>query len=66
LSFITSLRSYSFDPNTDLELRNYTIVRLFLDTGMRLGELSRLQLNELNLDSISTISSLEISLEGKK
>ena len=41
---------HSFDPNTYLGLRNYTIVRLFLDTGMRLGELSRLQLNEVNLE----------------
>ena len=41
---------HSFNPNTHLGLRNYTIVRLFLDTGMRLGELSRLQLNELNLE----------------
>jgi len=31
-------------------MRNYTIIRLFLDTGMRLSELSRLQLNEVNLE----------------
>ena len=31
-------------------IRNYTIIRLFLDTGMRLSELSRLQLNEVNLE----------------
>jgi integrase/recombinase XerD len=41
---------HSFNSNTYLSLCNYTIVRLFLDTGMRLGELSRLQLNELNLE----------------
>ena len=41
---------HSFNSNTYLGLRNYTIVRLFLDTGMRLGELSRLQLIELNLE----------------
>ena len=41
---------HSFDTKTYLGLRNYTIIRLFLDTGMRLGELSRLQLNELNLE----------------
>jgi integrase/recombinase XerD len=41
---------HSFNSKTYLGLRNYTIVRLFLDTGMRLGELSRLQLNELNLE----------------
>jgi len=41
---------HSFNSDTYLGLRNYTIVRLFLDTGMRLGELSRLQLNELNLE----------------
>ena len=41
---------HSFNSNTYLGLRNYTIVRLFLDTGMRLGELSRLQLNEVNLE----------------
>ena len=38
---------HSFNPNNYLGLRNYTnytIVRLFLDTGMRLGELSRLQI----------------------
>jgi integrase/recombinase XerD len=40
----------SFDTKTYLGLRNYTIVRLFLDTGMRLSELSRLQLNEVNLE----------------
>ncbi len=41
---------HSFDTKTYLGLRNYTIVRLFLDTGMRLSELSRLQLNEVNLE----------------
>ena len=41
---------HSFNSNTYLSLRNFTIVRLFLDTGMRLGELSRLQLNEVNLE----------------
>ena len=41
---------HSFNSNTYLGLRNYTIVRLFLDTGMRLGELSRLQLNEVILE----------------
>ena len=41
---------HSFDTNTYLGLRNYTIVRLFLDTGMRLSELSQLQLNEVNLE----------------
>ena len=41
---------HSFDTKTYLGMRNYTIVRLFLDTGMRLSELSRLQLNEVNLE----------------
>jgi len=41
---------HSFNPNTYLGLRNYTIVRLFLDTGMRLGELSQLQLTNVNLE----------------
>ena len=41
---------YSFNSNTYLGLRNYTIVRLFLDTGMRLGELSQLQLTDVNLE----------------
>jgi integrase/recombinase XerD len=41
---------HSFNSNTYLGLRNYTIVRLFLDTGMRLGELSRLQLTNVNLE----------------
>jgi integrase/recombinase XerD len=41
---------HSFDTKTYLGLRNYTIIRLFLDTGMRLSELSRLQLNEVNLE----------------
>ena len=41
---------YSFNSNTYLGLRNYTIVRLFLDTGMRLGELSQLQLMDVNLE----------------
>ena len=41
---------HSFDVKTYLGLRNYTIIRLFLDTGMRLSELSRLQLNEVNLE----------------
>ena len=40
---------HSFDTKTYLGIRNYTIIRLFLDTGMRLSELSRLQLNEVNL-----------------
>ena len=31
-------------------MSNYTIIRLFLDTGMRLGELSRLQLTDVNLE----------------
>ena len=41
---------HSFNCNTYLGLRNYTIVRLFLDTGMRLGELSQLQLTNVNLE----------------
>ena len=41
---------HSFDTKTYLGMRNYTIVRLFLDTGMRLSELSQLQLNEVNLE----------------
>ena len=41
---------HSFDTKTYLGIRNYTIIRLFLDTGMRLSELSRLQLNEINLE----------------
>ena len=41
---------HSFDTKTYLGLRNYTIIRLFLDTGMRLSELSQLQLNEVNLE----------------
>ena len=41
---------HSFDTNTYLGIRNYTIVRLFLDTGMRLSELSQLQVNEVNLE----------------
>ncbi len=41
---------HSFDTKTYLGLRNYTIVRLFLDTGMRLSELSRLQLTDVNLE----------------
>ena len=41
---------HSFNSNTYLGLRNYTIVRLFLDTGMRLGELSQLQLTDVNLE----------------
>ena len=41
---------HSFDTNTYLGVRDYTIVRLFLDTGMRLSELSQLQLNEVNLE----------------
>ena len=41
---------HSFDTKTYLGIRNYTIIRLFLDTGMRLSELSRLQLNEVNLE----------------
>ena len=41
---------HSFDTKTYLGMRNYTIIRLFLDTGMRLSELSRLQLNEVNLE----------------
>jgi len=41
---------HSFDTKTYLGLRNYTIVRLFLDTGMRLSELSQFQLNEVNLE----------------
>ena len=40
---------HSFDTKTYLGLRNYTIIRLFLDTGMRLSELSQLQLNEVKL-----------------
>ena len=39
-----------FDTKTFLGMRNYTIIRLFLDTGMRLSELSHLQLNEVNLE----------------
>ena len=41
---------HSFDVKTYLGLRNYTIVRLFLDTGMRLSELSLLQLTDVNLE----------------
>ena len=41
---------HSFDTKTYLGMRNYTIVRLFLDTGMRLSELSRLQLTDVNLE----------------
>ncbi len=41
---------HSFDTKTYLGMRNYTIVRLFMDTGMRLSELSQLQLNEVNLE----------------
>ena len=41
---------HSFDTKTYLGMRNYTIVRLFLDTGMRLTSLSQLQLNEVNLE----------------
>ena len=41
---------HSFNPNTYVGLRNYTIVRLFLDTGMMLGGLSQLQVNEVNLE----------------
>ena len=41
---------HSFDTKTYLGLRNYTIIRLFLNTGMRLSELSQLQLNEVNLE----------------
>ena len=41
---------HSFNSNTYLGLRNYTIVRLFLDTGMRLGELSQLHLTDVNLE----------------
>jgi len=41
---------HSFDTKTYLGMRNYTIIRLFLDTGMRLSELSQLQLNEVNLE----------------
>jgi len=40
----------SFDTKTYLDMRDYAIVRLFLDTGMRLSELSQLQLNEVNLE----------------
>ena len=42
---------HSFNSNTYLGLRNYTIVRLFLDTGMRLGELSQLQLRKVGTPS---------------
>jgi integrase/recombinase XerD len=41
---------HSFDMKTYLGLRNYTIVRLFLDTGIRLSELSQLQLTDVNLE----------------
>ena len=41
---------HSFDTKTYLGLRNYTIVRLFLDTGIRLSELSQLQLTDVNLE----------------
>jgi len=41
---------HSFDTKTYLGMRNYTIIRLFLDTGMRLSELSRLQLTDVNLE----------------
>ena len=41
---------HSFDTKTYLGIRNYTIIRLFLDTGIRLSELSQLQLNEVNLE----------------
>ena len=41
---------HSFDTNTYLGIRNHTIVRLFLDTGMRLSELSQLQLTNVNLE----------------
>jgi len=35
---------HSFDTKTYLGMRNYIIIRLFLDTGMRLSELSQLEL----------------------
>ena len=41
---------HSFDTKTYLGMRNYTIIRLFLDTGMRLSELSQLQLTDVNLE----------------
>ena len=41
---------HSFDTKTYLGIRNYTIIRLFLDTGMRLSELSKLQLTDVNLE----------------
>ena len=41
---------HSFDTKTYLGMRNYTIVRLFLDTGIRLSELSQLQLTDVNLE----------------
>ncbi len=41
---------HSLDTKTYLGMRNYNIIRLFLDTGMRLSELSQLQLNEVNLE----------------
>ena len=41
---------HSFDTKIYLGMRNYTIIRLFLDTGMRLSELSRLQLMNVNLE----------------
>ena len=41
---------HSFNTRTYLGIRNNTIIRLFLDTGMRLSELSRLQLTDVNLE----------------
>ena len=44
-----------------LGLRNYTIIRLFLDTGMRLSELSRLQLTDASLEDgfVSVLGGLQ-------
>tara|TARA_A100001037_G_scaffold256541_1_gene242738 strand:- start:45 stop:821 length:777 start_codon:yes stop_codon:yes gene_type:complete len=41
---------HSFDTKTYLGMRNYTIIRLFLDTCVRLSELSQLQLADVTLE----------------
>jgi integrase/recombinase XerD len=55
---------YSFDTKTYLGLRNYTIIRLFLDTGLQSSELSRLQLTDVNLEDgfVSVLGGLHKSL----